>query len=134
MKNHWLQVYKRKNKGFWTAEFLENGSFILNPRRVDLLNARSSFASIGLGIGRVGVIFKNSALGNSDLELFNFLGTAKHRMHRWDANIRHYEGFAKEQEFFELKYLVFDSISMGINVDDIKVLFEYRFIRHFTCP
>jgi hypothetical protein len=134
MKNHWLKVHRKKNNGFWTAEFIENGLFVLNPRKIELLNAKSSFTSIGLGVGKVGIIFKNAALGTSDMELFNFLGIAKHRMHYWEAKIRNYKGFAQEQEFFELKNLVFDSVSMGIYVDDIKVVFEYHSIRHFNCP
>lgn len=51
MKNHWIQVYEKKNKKIWTVEFSENGIFSLKPRRVQVVDHNESLSILGLNYG-----------------------------------------------------------------------------------
>ena len=83
--------YQKKDESFfWTAEFTELNSFILNPRRAEIerLNGLDWKLSLQVSLqGRVSVIFKSDA----DSELTNFLNLAKMRMSNWKAKFCKYK-------------------------------------------
>jgi hypothetical protein len=119
MKNHWLQVYNKKNKPYWTAEFYSNSTYILSPRRVDLINFQKSFN------GHLTLAFKNAVYMQSDLQLNLFLNSCRKYIDCYTSKICNYEKMNKI-ESFELYDLSFVSLNVSSNFEDIILIFNYQ--------
>lgn len=127
MKNHWLELIRQRGYFFWTAEFTELNSFILNPRRAEIerLNGLDWKLSLQVSLqGRVSVIFKSDA----DSELTNFLNLAKMRMSNWKAKFCKYKNNLddKEIEYVHLDGLNFNSIGFNLSSKKVRVTFDYN--------
>jgi len=126
LKNHWLESYRKKINVFWTAEFTEAGSFVLRPRRIELGNITTDH---GTSQGRVSIIFQS----NTDIELTNFLNFSPTKMSGWRARLRKYiNNFnADELEVFHFDGLNFHSIVTYFSSTDIRVNFDYSYVKHY---
>ena len=133
MKNHWIKVHKKKNSYFWTAEFSSNGSYILNPRKVEVENPRNLLLFMGNVTGRMGLTFKDSVFSTNDQELLDFFTEIRRGMSSWQCCLRYYQSELNPIEYFELNNLSYISISMGKSIYDLKASFDYKHIRHFYC-
>lgn len=132
MKNHWIQVYEKKNKKIWTAEFSENGIFSLKPRRVQVVDHNESLGILGLNYGVVSIVFKDAMLASNDKELMNFLSDAhRHNMTGYVSRLKMYQGLSGELEQYELTGLSYNSMGSGDTIDDIKLTFRFKYLRHF---
>lgn len=119
MKNHWLQNYKKRNNNYWTAEFYGNNSYILSPRRVDLLNFNKIIK------GGLSLIFKNAVHMQADQLLNNFFSSCQKHIDCWTSKLCSYNKM-DQIESFELYDLSFVSLSLGSNFEDIVLKFNYE--------
>lgn len=128
MKNHWLQIYKKRNSSYWTTEFFCNdGScYNLNPRRVDLLD----FKENQLPQGSLILIFKNAVSGKVDQFWSNFFSNCQNHIDNWFNRISKYKNLKKIEsyEFYDLSYA---SLSLGSNFEDLILKFHYEDAKHF---
>ena len=130
MKNHWLQLYEKKKRKIWTAEFSTNGVFVLKPRTVNIIDPKYSLGILGQNHGSVSVIFKDAMLAVGDRELLNFLSEAhRYGLSGYSSCLRMYQGLS-EVENYQLSGLSYSGIT-GIQVDDIKFNFDFKHVRHF---
>lgn len=134
MKNHWLEVYRRKQAVFWTVEFARNSQFLVKPRRVGVENAKHHLGQLGQGGGNVSVIFNNSMTNMNDHELLDFLSEiTRQGMANIYSRLRKFQGIMSQSELenFELTGLDYPNIGMGNDPNDIKLTFKFQHIRHF---
>jgi hypothetical protein len=132
MKNHWIQVYEKKKRKIWTAEFSKNGIYSLKPRRVSVVDPKYSLGLMGQNHGMVSIIFKDAMFAINDKELMDFLSDAHyHNMSGYNSRIRMYQGLSVELENYELTGLSYDSLGSGDSLDDIKFTFSFKHVRHF---
>ena len=132
MKNHWIQVYEKKNKKIWTVEFSEKGIFSLKPRRVQVVDHNESLSILGLNYGVVSIVFKDAMLASNDKELMNFLSDAhRHNMVGYVSRLKMYQDLSGELEQYELTGLSYNSMGSGDTIDDIKLTFRFKYLRHF---
>jgi hypothetical protein len=129
MKNYWIQVYEKKKKRIWTAEFSRNALFCLKPRVVDVVDPK--YYLVGK-LGQVPIIFKDAMFAHNDKELLNFLSDVhKNDMYSMVCRFRVYQGMTKEVENYELTGLQYGNLGSGSSVDDIKLTFMFKSLRHF---
>ena len=128
MKNHWLQLYKKRQNKYWTAEFLSNSTYILSPRRVDLSN-KDSKDNFDIFNGKIGIIFKNAIHMTGDQQLQSFFLNCTKNIKNWFTRLYKYEQL-KQIEFYELHDLSFCSLGLNENFDDLILIFEYEKVTH----
>ena len=129
MRNHWLQVYKKKNKQLWTAEFSKNAIYQLKPRRVEIdSSTKLGFMSSG---GFLSIIFKDARFSTGDPELTAFVSKASYdKLLGYVSRIRMYNGL-EEKENYELTHLCYTKMTSGQNPDDLVFTFNFNYMRHF---
>lgn len=131
MKNHWIQVYEKKKRKIWTAEFSKNGIFSLRPRRVYVVDPKYSLGLFGQNHGVVSIVFKDAMFAVNDKELMDFLSDSHyHNMSGYVSRLRIYQGLSVELEYYELTGLSYDSMGSGDSLDDIKLTFSFKHLRH----
>ena len=131
MKNHWLRLHEQKKKRFWTTEFSKNGTFVLKPRCVEVLDSKYALGYMGATSGKVGIVFKGGMTNINDHELVDFLHETRKGMSGLLARLRHYQGLTTELEYFELYDLTYNNIGMGIDVEDLKFEVSFNRLRRF---
>lgn len=132
MKNHWLKVHEQK-KRFWTAEFTKNGTYVLRPRRVDVINAKYTLGFMGVTTGIATLNFKGGMIANNDKELVDFMIDSRKSMKGWLSRLRQYAGISNEVKYYELTDLRFDNIGVGIDIEDIQLSFHYDHLKQVHC-
>lgn len=125
MKNHWLKLFERKKRRFWTAEFSRNGLFVLRPRRVIITDNLSGLRPIHT----VEMTFRGAMVAN-DPELGDFISESCKSMAGWLGRLRHYNDMLDELEYFEATDLSYGNIGVADDVKDIKFIFAYNIMRH----
>lgn len=130
MKNHWIQLYEKKNKKIWTIEFSKKGFYHLKPRRVEVIEPQYSLSLLGQNKGMVSLAFKDAMLAINDHELMNFLADVhRNKLKNFMARLRMYQGL-KEVENYELTDLTYQSLT-NLSIDDIKFTFDFNHVRFF---
>ena len=130
MKNYWIQLYKKRRAHFWTVEFSRSGSFMIQPRRAGCLRPVNSD-------NESYVVFFNSMFNSNDNELLDFLTEIHQRgMANVYARYRHYKSLTDPKEFenFELTDLKYLNLGHGPSIDDIKLVFSFKHLRHYQIP
>jgi hypothetical protein len=128
MKNHWLRLNQQKRNRFWTAEFSRLGTYLLRPRRADVLDASRTVRHATSG--HAAVSFAGGMVNSSDKELIDFVIECRKGMDGWVCRLRYYASLLHELEYFELTDLSSPSVGMGVSFEDIKVGFAFQHLQH----
>lgn len=131
MRNHWLELHRRRNTNIWTAEFSKNSLFCLKPRQVGIQKADFNYGLFGYTSGCLGVVFKGALQNTSDNELLNFLSEASQGgMYQMVSRMTKYDNiFQNPVSCYELEGLSYDSIGTGWTSSDLKLTFNYKKVR-----
>ena len=132
MKNHWLQIYKRKKNKIWTAEFSKNSLFKLKPRKAIVNLTYSSSNS-----GYAKLLFSDALKNSSDHELFDFISESSQTgMQDMISRFKKYSGISvnKIEVNYELSGLEYDSIGTGSTSNDLQLGFKFKNLIKINTP
>lgn len=133
MKNHWLEVHRRKQGTYWTVEFAHKGVFKLQPRQVKVENPQYTLGYLGQNSGNVTLIFANGMLNTGDHELLDFLSdVTANGFGGAYSRLRKYQGLMSRNELenFELTRLTGPDFGIAVNPNDLKFKFDFAGLKH----
>ena len=134
MKNHWINIYERKQNRWWNAEFSRNGMFLLKPRIVRLpRSTRKLMCGDDDILNTIKLIFP--ANSTTVKEIISFTKSAKQGMTNMYARLRMYEGVhpvCVEIENYELTDLKYVSVGGGWVSNDVHFEFTCNHIRQYV--
>jgi len=137
MKNHWLEVRRRKQNKVWTAEFLKHGVFCLQPRQVGIASGTIHSGLLGQNSGNVSIVFAGAISNTSDNELLDFLSeSSQGGMTDMVSCLKKYDNImsASPTDCYEISRIDYDSIGTGFSSNDLSLSFKFKRIQKLIVP
>lgn len=135
MKNHWLEIHRRKQKQTWTAEFSKHGIFCLKARQIGITTGSIHSGLLGQNTGRVSIVFVGAISNTADNELLDFLSeSSQGGMTNMMSRLKKYDNIMSKNASacYELNRLDYES--MGTFSNDISLSFKFRNIQKIQIP